>query len=165
MITADSFRVDLPEFSDTTKYTDPAINYWIAIGGLLLPTCSWGDGSADAVNPPSTIYDFGLEMFVAHNLVLEALAKNSANAGGVPGLSGTGLTASKSVGGVSISYDVNAGIIEGAGHWNYTTYGVRFIQLARLRGAGPVQISPTPMGTGAAAWFGPPVGPYGPNGF
>lgn len=165
MITVATFRADLKEFGDTTAFPDSTITYWIAMGGLLLPNDTWGLGAAEASSPPTTIYDFALEMFVAHNVALEKLAQNSANAGGVPGISGAGIAASKSVGGVSISYDVNAGIIEGAGAWNYTVYGVRFIQLARLRGRGPVQINPTRIVEGGSAWFGPPVSPYGPNGF
>ncbi len=166
MITPASFRTDLPEFADNTAFPDPVINYWIGIGVLLLVTTSWGLGSDPAVSPPKTVYDFGLEMFVAHNLALEAQAIKTATNGGIPGTGAAGgVVASESVGSVSRSYDTSAGIIMDAGLWNTTIYGRRFYQLARLRGKGPVQIGPPQGPTVGGAWAGPPVGPWGPNGF
>ena len=166
MITPTSFRQDLTSFADQTKYPDPDIAYWIQIGVLLLVTTSWGTGSATASSPPTTVYDFGLEMFVAHNLTVEEQNKAQADNGGTPGQGGNGIVTSESVGSVSRSYDANAGINQGAGFWNLTNYGTRFYQLARLRGKGPVQIGPPqgPNPPGATAWAGPMVGPW-PNGF
>jgi hypothetical protein len=51
-----------------------------------------------------------------------------------------GPIASKSVGGVSISYDVGAVTIENAGHWNGSQYGIQFYQLAMIVGAGVTQL-------------------------
>lgn len=155
MITPDTFRVDLPEFVSTATYPNSAIAYWINLGTLLLNVERWGPGSAAAVSPPSTVYDNGLEMFVAHNLALEKMAQDAANRGGTPGLS-TGPQASKSVGPVSASYDTNAGIVKDAGHWNLTTYGTRFLSLVNVFGAGPVQVGgcwPSVNGFGGA-WGG-----------
>ena len=160
MITPATFRADLPEFANTTVYPDLMIAYWIAIGVLMLPTQSWGLGSTTAVSPPSTIYDFGLEMFVAHNCALEAQAIAAAAAGGVPGGGGaTGNVTSESVGQVSRGYSDGSSMLPDAGHWNLTVYGNRFLFLARLRGKGPIQIGPPQGGFGAGAWYGPPVFP------
>ena len=88
----------------------------------------------------NTMFDVMVELFVAHNLALEEQAVNSANVGGVPGVGVGGIVSSKSVGGVSISYDTTSGIEENAGHWNLTTYGKRFMRFVRIFGAGPAQL-------------------------
>jgi hypothetical protein len=41
---------------------------------------------------------------------------------------------------VTQAYDTTAGIVPEAGHWNLTTYGMRFIQLVLMFGAGPIQV-------------------------
>lgn len=161
MITPSTFRATFPEFT-TVEYPDAVVNQWIAIGVMMLPTESWGLGSDPAVSPPTAIYDFGLMLFVAHNLVLEKQAMDAANSGGVPGGGGaTGVVSSEAVGSVSRSYDTNAGLNLDAGPWNLTTYGTRFIFLARLRGKGPLQIGPPQglagYGVSVGGWFGPPV--------
>ena len=81
--------------------------------------------------------------------------------GGIPGAS-KGAVASKSVGGQSISYDVASTMEMDAGHWGLTVYGNRFINIARMMGAGPL-VSFAPCGFGGAfgasgAWAGPPGG-------
>ncbi len=143
-ITVAQFRADYPEFSSTTVYPDSQVNYWMNIAYILLNAGRW-----------MRMLDMGAELFIAHNLALEARAQANASAGGIPGES-TGPVSSKSVGPVSMGYDTTAGIEEGAGHWNLTIYGTRFIKLAKMFGAGPVQI-----GIGSApsysgmAWSGP----------
>jgi hypothetical protein len=140
MISTSSFRESYSEFSNTTTYPDSAVNYWIGIAGVLMSnTRRWGQGSTVAVSPPTTKIDFATECFVAHNLALEQLAQNAGNAGGVPGLT-PGILNSKSVGPVSAGYDTSAGIDPTAGHWNYTTYGMRFARLANGVGMGPLQV-------------------------
>lgn len=155
-VTVATFRADLPEFASIAFYPNSAVTYWLAIGGLLLNTDRWGLGADVAVSPPTTAYDFGLEMFAAHNLVLERQAAQKASNGGLPGLN-TGPVSAMSVGSVSISYDTAAGVEADAGHWNLTTYGTRFIKLARMFGAGGLQMAGTcfpPYGS-AGAWPGP----------
>lgn len=154
-VTTATFRADLPEFASVAFYPPAAVAYWLAIGVLLLNTDRWGVGADVAVSPPSSAYDFGLEMFTAHNLVLERQAQKAALNGGLPGLN-TGAVASDSVGSVSRSYDTASGLEMDAGHWNLTTYGTRFIKLARMFGAGGLQLAgcPAPYGS-AGAWPGP----------
>ncbi len=99
----------------------------------------WGAASVLATSPPTTLADFATELFVAHQIVLEKQAIDQANSGGDPGTR-IGVVTSKSVGGVSVSFDVSQIVDPKSGFWGMTMYGLRFIRLARLRGMGPVQI-------------------------
>jgi len=156
-ITAAQLRQDYPEFTSTTAYPDSSINYWINMATLMLNTNRWGAASTTST---LAIYDIGMELFVAHNIVLEAKAQAEAAAGAPPG-SSTGPVSSKSVGPVSVSYDTQAGIEKDAGHWNLTIYGTRFIKLAKQFGAGPIQV-----GVDACSWTSGAAynGPYDSSG-
>lgn len=161
-VTVVSFRQSFKGiFDDAVAYPDIGVSYWLGIAGLLLNTARFGVPGATAVSPPTCLYDFATELFVAHNLALEKRARDAAAAGSAPGLS-SGVVSSESVGGVSVGYDASAGLVEGAAHWNLTTYGVRFIMLARACGAGPVQIGQgyAPEVGIAGAWPGPLSGIY-----
>jgi hypothetical protein len=160
MIDAVTFRGYFPEFADTVKYPDGAVNFWIGVATLMLPTQTWGIGSTTPTNPPTTPIDIGAALFVAHNLVLETKNAKVAAGGGIPGSGASGPVSSESVGGVSRSYDTSAGLNLDGGPWNLTTYGTRFLFMARLAGKGPVQIGVDPCGA-VMPWFGPPVGPNG----
>lgn len=146
--TVAQLRADFPEFASTSTYPASQVNYWLTLAYSMLNAGRWGRQ-----------LDFGVAMFVAHNLVLEARAQYEAANGGVPG-GQVGALSSKSVDKVSISYDVSAGIETGAGHWNLSIYGTRFIRLARMFGAGPIQlgIGCAPSGF-VGAWTGPNVTP------
>ena len=121
---AATLRLDFPEFADNTAYPDGTINFWLSIAGKMLNAVRFDD-----------MLDNATELFVAHHLVLWKRDQVAA----VPGQA-TGLVASKSVGGVSVSYDTNSTIEEGAGHWNLTVYGSQFIKLARMFGSGGLQL-------------------------
>lgn len=143
-VTVDSLRTDLPEFADPTAYPDSGITFWLSWAGILLNAQRWGRS-----------LDLGALMFVAHHLVLERQAQKAAANGAVPG-TGIGVINNKSVDKVSVGYDTSAVIDPKDGHWNMTTYGLRFIQMVKMFGAGPVQV-----GIGCApplsgpAWPGP----------
>lgn len=143
-ITSTQFRADYPEFTDTTKFPDPVVNYWIGIAYQMLPEAIWGEQ-----------LDLAACLYVAHNVVIEARAMLTSAAGGLPG-EATGPKSSKSVDKVSVSYDVGIASEQGAGHWNLTIYGTRLYRLIKLFGAMPIQI-----GIGAIpsysgyAWPGP----------
>lgn len=130
-----TFLSDLPEF-DTSQETDEskpaipasAITFWINLGTKMLNADRWGN-----------IIDEGVELFTAHNVALEMLAQRDMNAGGIPGIA-KGIVSGKSAGDVNIQYDTNSTMDEKAGHWNYTTYGQRFIRLSNMVGAGPIQV-------------------------
>lgn len=165
MIDEATFRQNFPEFGNTTTFPPSAVVFWITVATMLLPVQTWGPGSTAAQAPVTTPLDLGLSLFVAHQLVLEARGFKSAANGGIPGGgAGGGPVSSESVGGVSRSYDVTLASLENAGPWNLTNYGTRFLFMARLAGKGPVQIG-VDLGSLQFPWFGPPVGPWGPNGF
>jgi len=162
-VTIQSFRDDFSEvFGNLSAYPNDSVTYWLAIATLLLNTNYWGVGSATATSPPTTKLDFATEMFVAHNLVLEKQAADTAAKGGDPGTK-IGIVNSKSVGSVSIGYSVSEVVELDGGFWNQTIYGQRFLRLARFVGSGPIQIgigrAPLPFLTwntwGEDAWAGP----------
>lgn len=145
-VTESIFRTDFPEFTDTTIYPTSSVNFWLSYAVLLLNAQRW-----------STVVNLGAELYIAHNLVLEAKAQAEAANGAPPGVT-TGPIAGKSVDKVSINYDVNAGIVPDAGHWNLTIYGTRFIQMSRMFGAGPILVNfnqgTNPLNSDTA-WSGP----------
>lgn len=147
-VTADSFRTALPEFTDANRYPDSGIDFWLGIATLQLNAARW-----------STMLDHGTMMFVAHQLALEAKAQATAANGGIPG-GDVGPVNNKSVDKVSVGYDSQAGIELEAGHWNLSVYGTRFIKLARMMGAGPLQVGVyagelCDGGNFGGAWSGP----------
>lgn len=126
--TPSQFRVLLPEFSSTADYSDPAITTWLAVGYRFVNPHLWDVGDID----------LGASLVAAHFLTLEQRDRKAARAGGVPGMQ-SGMLSSKSVGGVSASYDVALTAVQGAGQWNATSYGQRYATLAKLYGAGALQ--------------------------
>jgi hypothetical protein len=122
-----TFRADFPEFADVGAYPNAQVTFYLTLAGKLLNACRWAD-----------LLDMGTELFVAHNLVLERQNQAAAATGGVPGVQ-TGAVSGKTVDKVSVTYDASAGLETDAGHWNLTTYGTRFINLARMVGAGGMQ--------------------------
>lgn len=144
-VTVDSFRAAFPAFADPMAYLGPEIQFWIDLGSKLINQGRWGDLAA-----------YGLQLFVAHNLALEA-ARCSGGGSGAPGAI-VGALSSASVDKVSYSRDASAAMETGAGHWNLTTYGMRYIRLVRMIGAGPIQVG-VPVGAtngnSPAGWPGP----------
>lgn len=128
-VTPASFRVDFPEFSDATAFSDQQVTFWLnyAVFTLTPAQCAWDN-----------LFDLGTELLMAHNIAIEARDIVTAQKNGIPGQS-AGPQTSKSVGGVSVSYG-DAAKIEGGGSYNNTTYGTRFLQMAQMIGAGGVQL-------------------------
>lgn len=159
MISVSTFRADLPEFSDATKYPDSAFAYWYAIATLLLNQQFWGAPSVSPASPSDyTLWDFGVELFVAHNFVLERRAQAEAANGSLPGVF-VGPLSGKGVDKTNVSYDVSSGIEPESGHWNLTIYGTRFIRLAKQVGSCPIQVGmgydPLSGLNSFNAWSGP----------
>jgi hypothetical protein len=142
------FRVNFPAFSSERQYPNGVISFYLAISYMALSASRW-----------SGMYAYGRQLFTAHNLVLEYQAQTAASAGAPPGLAG-GPIGSKGGGPLSISWDTGSAAEPNAGHWNYTTYGQRYIRMARLMGAGGLQLG---IGTfpplSGPAWTGPPTWP------
>lgn len=113
---------------------------------------------------PNTTYDVGMELFVAHQMALEARAKKEASVGGIPG-GQVGVLTAKSVDKVSASYDVSATLNPRDGHWNLTSYGIRFAWMMKMTGSGAMYVGagicapPYTFG----AWSGPPSWPGAPG--
>lgn len=122
------FRVDFPEFANPEQYPDSQLNFWGGIATKMVNACLWLDMTTT-----------GIELYVAHELTLARLNAQAAQSGGTPGQSG-GIASSKTVGQVSVSYDPNTTTEKDAGWWNLTVYGKQFIRLARMFGAGVVQL-------------------------
>ena len=126
-VTTISFRNDFPEFASTAVYTDSAVSFWLNVGVQLFDPSKW-----------STLVDLATELYIAHNLVLEQQAANSAANGGVPGIN-SGPLNSKAVDKVSAGYDTGASTLPGWGNFNLTTYGTRLAEFAQWVGIGGIQ--------------------------
>lgn len=143
-VTTASFRGHFPAFNDGDRFPNPVVDYWVGIGVNLVNAARWGN-----------LTDSGVELFVAHNLTLERRAMDEADRGGIPGIS-QGPINNKSVDKVSVGYDTSSAAELDAGHWNLTIYGVRFVRLARMMGAGGLQVGTTPDELAASGpWAGP----------
>lgn len=127
-MTPADFRSAFPEFASTTDYPDARIQFWIAFAGEVVLADRWDP----------TLIDMGQQLYVAHQLVLSRRNQLAAQGGGSPGTS-NGVINSKSVDRVSVGYDTTAGTEVDGSHFNLTTYGVQFLNLARMVGAGGVQ--------------------------
>lgn len=127
-VTPQQLTTDYQEFGNAVTYPASMINYWLSVATLMIDPNKW-----------ARLTGVGIELFTAHNLVLEAQALATVSVGGLPGLE-KGPISSEGVGSVNVSYDVQAGINKDAAHWNLTVYGTRFYKLMRIFGAGPVHL-------------------------
>lgn len=125
---AQTFRKNFPEFVDSAPYADASIDFWTALGTSLLPADRWG-----------AQLDYGLQLFVAHHLVIGKRDAEAAAIGGAPGEI-KGVLTSRTVDKVTQSWDAGTVTLTDAGFWNMTSYGVRFLQFARMIGAGGIQL-------------------------
>jgi hypothetical protein len=133
-VTSASFRQSFKAFDDPSIYDDDSVNMFIGIAGGLLNAGRWG-----------AQLDYGTSLFVAHHLILMARDNATARAGGIPGTV-QGVITSKSVDKVAVGYDAKSVSLTDGAFWNMTTYGIRFLQLARYMGTGPVQVNFGPGG-------------------
>ena len=139
-----TFRQQFPEFECTQTYPKAQIDFWLDVAGRFVDGSRWANST-----------NLGVALYTAHQIVIEAKSMKEASVGGIPGQQ-TGPISSKSVDKVSIGYDTGAVTEKDAGHWNQTIYGTRFYRLAKIFGAGPLQvgIGYTPPLNGPA-WSGP----------
>lgn len=144
-VTPASFRAALNAFADNARYSDDEITYWNTLALKLHNADRWGD-----------FIDDGVMFFIAHNLALEDASEQAAMKDQAPGAI-QGAVTSVSVDKVSYARDPSAAMEPGAGHWNLTTYGMRWLRLSKMAGAGPLQIGAGPCGPNisSAAWPGP----------
>lgn len=107
-----------PEFSNTTTYPQATIEFWLSQGYVQVSQRIFRDS-----------YDMAVMLWTAHHVAMGAANAKTAAAGGVPG-SASGVQTSKSVDGVSVGYSTITSIAN-AGAWNATSYGQRFLTMAR----------------------------------
>lgn len=156
ILTPATFRSWFPEFTDTDQYPDSLISFWVAVATLFLNPCRWG-----------RTYGLGVALYAAHNIALEAQARDTAEGGGIPGMT-RGVITAEGVGQVTIAYDAIPAVEENGSYWNLTVWGVRFLHIARMMGAGATYVGPAGPAPGAVAglyngsgnaWSGPPMRP------
>lgn len=123
-----AFRTKFPEFSDKARYSDTEIEFWADLAELQVRQCVW-----------KNTYPYGVQLYVAHEITLATQNAKAGKNGGAPGTFG-GIANTKTVGSVTVGYDSQSTSEKDAGYWNLTNYGKQFIRLARLFGAGCVQL-------------------------
>lgn len=123
-----AFRTAFPEFLDKTIYPDTMVTFWAGLAEKQVLLSVWGDCVTQ-----------GRSLYVAHEITLAAQNAKAAAVGGVPGISG-GPANTKTVGSVTVGYDAEVTAEKDAGYWNLTNYGKQFIRLARIFGAGVIQL-------------------------
>lgn len=114
---AAAIKAAFPEFAATA---DPRVTFWLNVAAKRLTSPRWVEAE---------LLDEGTQLFVAHHLALEA-----------KGADAVAPLASQSVDKVAMAFDNNAASLENAGQWALTSYGVQYLQLARLVGAGGIQL-------------------------
>jgi hypothetical protein len=130
MPTVAQFRIDYPEFADPSKYPDSLIGTWLAVATSQVANADrWG----------AALLTTAQELVCAHYVVIAMRDRAAATNGSIPGQV-AGLQTAKSVGDVSVSYDYTSLLLTDAGFWNQTTYGQRYFSLARMIGAGGMQL-------------------------
>lgn len=128
-VTVSSFRGIFPEFADTTTYPDARITFFLTEATLRLLPNVW-----------SELLDTGVAYLVAHRLALSGGSMTSGSNGQTStSARPPGLITSASEGSVSVSFDVSASAIEGAGDLNLTVYGREFASLAASISVGALQ--------------------------
>lgn len=152
-ITAEDFAKDYPEFADPEVYNPAMVKWWLTFAAKFINQDRWGAPGTGGEGE-RTEFDYGQELYAAHQIVLEKRAFDESQLGAAPGVA-TGVINSKSVDKVSVGFDTGAATELNAGHWNLTIYGIRFKRLADSFGAGPVQVG--------CGWVPPFSGPAWPG--
>jgi hypothetical protein len=159
------FRADFPEFANPVTYPPTTINWHLNLASLTF-TSVW-DQTVGAGG--LSVQDSAVELFIGHFLTLEKMAMDQALRGGPVGIQ-KGPISSSGAGPINQSYAVSEVVEPNAGHWNYTTFGIRLKRLISYYGAGPFQAnigaSPTPfsiaaLGAFAGPWPWPIPGGFG----
>lgn len=124
MVTVEAFRAAFPVYGDRIVYPDAQIQFYIDLGYKLHNPDRWGD-----------VLDYGVSLWTAHSLAIDAQSAR----GTVPGAI-RGTVTSMSADGLSWSRDLASAVNPKAGHWNLSSYGLRWRALVDLFGAGPLYV-------------------------
>jgi Protein of unknown function (DUF4054) len=122
------FRLDFPEFADEQVYTDAMCTFWAGIGAQINSPEVFGGA-----------YNQVIELFTAHNLVLQAKAIDTVSVGGIPGRDGGAIT-DKKTGSVQQQYDSTSSSTVGQGNFNETTYGRQYLYLRKMFWQGAIAV-------------------------
>ena len=144
--TSDDFRAAFTAFGDKDVFPGATIDFWSSVGYQMHNADRYG-----------TLLDQAVMLFVAHNLSLEFDAKAAAASGQNPGKVIGALT-SASVDKVSYSRDQSSAMDPKNGHWNLSSYGLRWVTLRNMMGMGGFQVGAgcdDLTNASASAWPGP----------
>ncbi len=120
-ITAARFVEVLPEFAPVP---DSGYEPWVTVSQSVVDPGEWED-----------LYEIGAALWIAHNLAMDKAASRSGGAGTV-----SGPMSMKRVDKVAAGYDTGAVTTVGAGAYNATSYGIRFLELQRIIGGGAIVV-------------------------
>jgi len=123
-----AFRAAFPEFTSTEVYPSAQITLGATLAEAQVRQCVWKNQ-----------WQMGVYLYIAHEITLAAQSAKTAAFGGAPGTFG-GVANTKTVDKATIGFDSQANSEKDAGYWNLTNYGKQFIRLARIYGAGAVQL-------------------------
>lgn len=123
-----AFRSAFPEFANSEVYPTAMIEFWATFAEAQVRQRVW-----------KTQWTVGVNLYTAHELTLAAQNAKVSKFGGAPGTFG-GVANNKTVGTTTVAYDSVTTGEKDAGYWNLTNYGKQFIRLARVFGAGAVQL-------------------------
>lgn len=129
---ANTFLTVFPEFN-AVPGAQASADFWLTQAKAQL-----------ALNLLGASADLACYLFMAHNIVLNAQDVRDSEAGSLPGDT-LGPIASKSAGGLSVSYDVGSNMTPGSGDWNATSYGQRLAALLKRASVGRVLYASTPQ--------------------
>lgn len=129
MVDYATFVSVFPEFASTAIYPEAQVAFWLGQAPNQISEARFGAS-----------FDLGCMLFAAHNLALSARDVKAAGAGGISG-GASGITSSKTVDKVTVSYDTGSATITGAGAWNLTTYGTRLYKMIQAANTGPHYIA------------------------
>lgn len=124
--TSEDFLALMPSFKGNIP--DEVLEHYVTMANSVVKESRWHG-----------MWKEGMRLYIAHflTLYLMSTAPDDTDSVGIINAGGTnGVATSKSVGQVSVSYDVNIanGDLNGWAAWKLTTYGSQFATMARLLG-------------------------------
>ena len=124
MISIEGFREAFPQFDEDT-YPDARVQFWLNLAMKLLNKRRWGN-----------LYVEGVYLFTAHKLTVERQALEN------DGIAAAGaiVAETQSIGDISFSQRFDAASSSKIGEMESTIYGLQYLDLARIVGAGAIQL-------------------------
>lgn len=131
--TVEDFLELMPSFGGQL-FSEAIVQHYIDMAHAVVKKSRWHE-----------LWTEGMRLYVAHFLTLYAMTYPTPEAGknGILKAGGVnGVASSKTVDGVSVSYDINVanGDLTGWGAWKLTSYGTQFATLARMLGKGGMYV-------------------------